>query len=89
MATRLQEFYTKTVKPQLDTLGLPVEVVEGGLSDRTAVERGVSGCRYVFHVAADYRIWVPEPEAMYRANVDGLKIGPTSDSTYLFNVSKR
>jgi peptide/nickel transport system substrate-binding protein len=27
--------------------------------------------------------------AAYRSNVDGLKLGPTSDSTYLFGVSKR
>ena len=29
----------------------------------------VEGCRYLFHVAADYRLWVPDPEAMYRVNV--------------------
>ena len=41
--------------------GLPVEVVEGGLLDRDALKKGASGCRYVFHVAADYRIWVTDP----------------------------
>ena len=53
--------------------GLDVELVEGGLHDPDAVERGVAGCRYVFHVAADYRIWVPNPDEMYRANVDGTE----------------
>ena len=33
--------------------------------------RAAAGCRYVFHVAADYRVWVPDPDAMLRANVDG------------------
>jgi dihydroflavonol-4-reductase len=53
--------------------GMDVEIVEGGLLDKTAIEAGVSGCRYVFHVAADYRIWVPNPADMYRANVDGTE----------------
>ena len=53
--------------------GLEVEIVEGGLLDKSALEAGVKGCRYVFHVAADYRIWVPNPADMYRANVDGTE----------------
>jgi len=51
--------------------GLNVEIVEGSLNDVAAIEAGVKGCRYVFHVAADYRIWVPNPADMYRANVEG------------------
>lgn len=54
--------------------GLPVEIVEGSLRDRASIENGVQGCRYVFHVAADYRIWVPNPADMYRANVDGSEL---------------
>jgi dihydroflavonol-4-reductase len=50
---------------------LDVEIVEGGLLDKPAIEAGVRGCRYVFHVAADYRIWVPNPADMYKVNVDG------------------
>jgi dihydroflavonol-4-reductase len=53
--------------------GLAVEIVEGGLSDTPALEAGVKDCRYVFHVAADYRIWVPDPKEMYAANVDGTE----------------
>ena len=53
--------------------GLDVEIVEGGLLDKSAIEAGVRGCRYVFHVAADYRIWVPNPADMYRVNVDGTE----------------
>lgn len=51
--------------------GLSVEVVEGGLSDKDALAAGTKGCRYAFHVAADYRIWVTNPEEMYRSNVEG------------------
>ena len=54
--------------------GLDLEVVEGGLLDSSAIESGVRGCRYVFHVAADYRLWAPDPRQMYRANVDGTEI---------------
>ncbi len=51
--------------------GLDLELVEGDLSDPASLARAVAGCRFVLHVAADYRIWVPDPAAMLRANVDG------------------
>lgn len=47
------------------------EIVMGDLTDPASLARAAAGCRYVFHVAADYRIWVPNPDAMLRANVDG------------------
>jgi len=52
---------------------LPVEMIEGDVTDPTTLGRAVAGCRYVFHVAADYRIWVPDREAMMRTNVDGTR----------------
>lgn len=51
--------------------GLPVEVAEGDLRDPASLERAVAGARWVFHVAADYRIWVPDPAEMNRSNIDG------------------
>ena len=53
--------------------GLCVELAEGSLEDSEALARAVAGCRYVFHVAADYRLWVPDPAAMFRANVEGTR----------------
>ncbi len=53
--------------------GLPVEIVEGGLLDPEALEIGCRGARYVFHLAADYRIWAPDPTEMYKTNVEGTK----------------
>lgn len=53
--------------------GLDVEIVEGGLLDKSAIEAGVKGCRYAFHVAADYRIWIPNPDDMYAVNVAGTE----------------
>jgi dihydroflavonol-4-reductase len=51
--------------------GLDAEVVTGDLTDPDSLRRAAGGCHYVVHVAADYRIWVPDPDAMLRANVDG------------------
>jgi dihydroflavonol-4-reductase len=51
--------------------GLSVEIVQGSLEDPGSLAAAVAGCRYLFHVAADYRLWVPDPEPMFRANVDG------------------
>jgi dihydroflavonol-4-reductase len=53
--------------------GLPAEIVEGDLLDPTSLARASDGCRYLFHVAADYRLWVPDPAAMLRANVEGTR----------------
>jgi dihydroflavonol-4-reductase len=51
--------------------GLHATVVEGDLTDPASLASAVQGCRFVLHVAADYRLWVPDPAAMLRANVDG------------------
>jgi dihydroflavonol-4-reductase len=51
--------------------GLEAEVVVGDLTDSASLDAAAAGCRYVVHVAADYRLWVPDPQAMLRANVDG------------------
>jgi dihydroflavonol-4-reductase len=52
---------------------LAVEIAEGAMEDRASLARAVAGCRYLFHVAADYRLWVPDPAPMFRANVDGTR----------------
>ncbi len=53
--------------------GLPVEVARGDLRDPASLAAAVKGCRRVFHVAADYRLWVPDPDRMYAANVQGTR----------------
>src|SRR5262245_14868162 len=53
--------------------GLDVEIAEGDLLDRASLRRAVAGVREVYHVAADYRLWAPDPRAIYRANVDGTR----------------
>jgi dihydroflavonol-4-reductase len=53
--------------------GQPVELIEGDLTDAAAVRRGVAGAEAVYHCAADYRLYVPDPAAMYAANVEGTQ----------------
>ena len=53
--------------------GLPVEVAQGDLRDRASLEAALSGCSRLFHLAADYRLWVPHPEEMYLTNVGGTE----------------
>ena len=53
--------------------GLGAELVEGDLRDPASLAAAVAGCRYVLHVAADYRLWVPDPAPMLAANVDGTR----------------
>lgn len=54
--------------------GLSVEIVEGDLTDPVSLGKAVSSCDYLFHVAADYRLWTTEPELMYKTNVDGTRM---------------
>ena len=53
--------------------GLNAERVVGDLRDADSLEKAMSGCDAVFHVAADYRLWVDDPEQMYKANVEGTR----------------
>lgn len=48
-------------------------MVQGDLCDALSVARAVAGCAVVYHVAADYRLWVPNPQDMYRSNVEGTR----------------
>src|SRR5450432_552660 len=52
---------------------LDVERVTGDLRDAASLERAVSGCGLLFHVAADYRLWARDPRDLYRSNVDGTR----------------
>ena len=53
--------------------GLPVQIVTGDLDEPASCRGALRGCDALFHVAADYRLWVPQPGAMYRTNVDGTR----------------
>ena len=53
--------------------GVGVEFVDGDLLDPASVRRAVHGAQTVYHVAADYRLWTPDPAALYRTNVEGTR----------------
>jgi dihydroflavonol-4-reductase len=53
--------------------GLKVEVALGDLKDPDSLKQALKGCSHLFHVAADYRLWVPDPDAMYAVNVEGTR----------------
>jgi dihydroflavonol-4-reductase len=53
--------------------GIPGETHLGDLTDPQSLRPALAGCDAVMHVAADYRLWIRDPESMYRANVDGTR----------------
>lgn len=53
--------------------GLKAERTSGDLRDPASIEKALAGCDVVFHVAADYRLWVRDPAEMYRSNVEGTR----------------
>jgi dihydroflavonol-4-reductase len=53
--------------------GLKAETAIGDLRDAASFEKAMSGCEVVFHVAADYRLWVRDPNEMYKSNVEGTR----------------
>jgi dihydroflavonol-4-reductase len=52
---------------------LPVERVEGDLRDGASLARAMQGVQRVYHVAADYRLWTPQPAEIYESNVEGTR----------------
>jgi dihydroflavonol-4-reductase len=53
--------------------GLAVEVAVGDLRDPDSLDEALAGCTRLFHVAADYRLWVPDPATMYAINLEGTR----------------
>jgi dihydroflavonol-4-reductase len=53
--------------------GLAAETVSGDLMKMEALRSAVAGCDAVMHVAADYRLWVTDPETMHTTNVTGTR----------------
>ncbi|MHB8530339.1 MAG: hopanoid-associated sugar epimerase [Caulobacteraceae bacterium] len=53
--------------------GLDCEVIEGDIRDPSAVGSAMAGARFVFHVAADYRLWARDPGEILRANLEGTR----------------
>ncbi|MEO7029193.1 MAG: hopanoid-associated sugar epimerase [Acidobacteriaceae bacterium] len=62
-------------RPTSDLSHLPKQatVIEGDLRKPEGFASALRGCDALIHVAADYRLWVPDPAEMYKANVDGTR----------------
>jgi dihydroflavonol-4-reductase len=63
----------RATSPRGNLAGMGVEIVEGDMRDREDMRRAIGGARYVFHVAADYRLWARDPEEIVRNNVAGTR----------------
>lgn len=58
---------------RIENLPKDTEVVQGDLREPAKFAAALRGCDALIHVAADYRLWVPDPAEMYRANVEGTR----------------
>lgn len=60
--------------PRANLTDFPGELVEGDLRDAERVARAMAGVRHLFHVAADYRLWAPDPEEIVRNNATTTRV---------------
>ena len=58
---------------RLNIKGLPLKIFYGDLKDKESLEKAVKGCKGLFHVAAAYSFWSPDPDEFYKINVEGTK----------------
>ncbi len=60
-------------RPASQIRELDLERIPGDLRDPASLDRAVTGCHLVFHVAADYRLWSKNPQELYDSNVEGTR----------------
>lgn len=63
----------RETSPRRNLAGLDAEVAHGDMRDQIAVRRALDGVRYLFHVAADYRLWARDPTEIERNNLEGTR----------------
>lgn len=63
----------RATSPRTNLAGVDCEIIEGDIADAAAMRRAFEGVRYLFHVAADYRLWARDPGEILRANVAGTR----------------
>jgi dihydroflavonol-4-reductase len=69
-----QGFHVRALARRPESITDPdLEVIQGDLRDPASLQRAAQGCEAVFHVAADYRLWAPDPRELYASNVDGTR----------------
>ncbi|WP_026359782.1 hopanoid-associated sugar epimerase [Sphingomonas sp. PR090111-T3T-6A] len=63
----------RATSPATNLQNFPGEIVRGDMLDRASIERALEGCTALAHVAADYRLWAPDPEEIVRHNREGTR----------------
>jgi dihydroflavonol-4-reductase len=63
----------RPTSPRVNLADLRLEIVEGDLLDPGSIGRAMQDVRFLFHVAADYRLWARDPEDIVRTNVEGTR----------------
>jgi dihydroflavonol-4-reductase len=64
----------RSTSPRLNLEGAACEVVVGDMTDPVSMGKALQGVRYLFHVAADYRLWARDPNEVRRANIEGARV---------------
>ena len=62
----------RPTSPRTNLEGLNVRVADGDMRDAASMTKALHGCRFAFHVAADYRLWARDPEEIMRNNLAGV-----------------
>jgi dihydroflavonol-4-reductase len=52
---------------------LDIDIVSGDLRDKASLDKALNGCDVLFHVAAAYTFWAPDPGVIYETNVKGTE----------------
>src|ERR1700754_3262301 len=65
--------FARASSPATNLQKFPREVVRGDMLDRASIERALEGCTALAHVAADYRLWAPDPEEIVHHNREGTR----------------
>ena len=63
----------RSSSPRVNLDSVDCEIVTGDMTDPAAMARALEGIKVLFHVAADYRLWAPDPGEIIRANVNGTR----------------
>ncbi|WP_454885529.1 hopanoid-associated sugar epimerase [Sphingomonas oryzagri] len=64
----------RSSSPATNLEAFPGAIVRGDMLDPSAMARALEGCEALAHVAADYRLWAPDPEEIVRHNLEGTRI---------------
>jgi dihydroflavonol-4-reductase len=63
----------RSTSPRANVENIGCEIVEGDMRDKPSMARALQGARYLFHVAADYRLWARDPNEIVRNNLEGTR----------------